>query len=67
MTPARILSNDNKFMTPSELVALSKMPGVVIGGHGYSHIRLDTLSERQVRDELISGKEWIENLIGKGD
>ena len=65
VTPARILSNDNKFMTPSELVALSQMPGVVIGGHGYSHIRLDTLSERQVRDELTSGKEWIENLIGK--
>ena len=38
VTPARILSNDNKFMTPSELVALSQMPGVVIGGHGYSHL-----------------------------
>ena len=54
-----------EFLTPSELRELSMMPGVTIGSHGTTHTRLKELNKRDLRDELISSKHYIEDITGK--
>ena len=53
------------FLTPKELSELSTLPGVSIGSHGKTHKRLTELNKKDLRDELISSKHYIEDIIGK--
>lgn len=62
VTPANVISGGNRYLSETELVALSKLPGVTIGAHGFSHQHLNTLQATEITDELKSSKEWLENL-----
>jgi hypothetical protein len=62
VTPANVISGDNRYLSETELVSLSKLPGVTIGAHGFSHQHLNTLQAAEITDELKSSKEWLENL-----
>ncbi len=63
VTPANVISGDPKYLSIDELSALSKLPGVTIGAHGFSHQHLNSLSPIKIREELKSSKEWLENII----
>ena len=63
VTPANVISGDPKYLSVEELGSLSKLPGVTIGAHGFSHQHLNTLSPIKIKDELKSSKEWLENVI----
>ena len=65
VTPANVISGDNRYLSETELVSLSKLPGVTIGAHGFSHQHLNTLQATEITDELKSSKEWLENLTQK--
>ena len=65
VTPQNVLSGDRKYLTKSQLVELSKMPGVSIGGHGFSHNHLATVSISEAQNELSQSKAWLEDSIGK--
>ena len=60
-----IKSQKSGFLSKSELIELSCMPGASIGSHGVSHIALTQCSDRQLRGELIDSKHYIEDIIGK--
>ena len=62
VTPANVISGDNKYLSEAELVALSKLPGATIGAHGFSHQHLNNLQAAEINEELKSSKEWLENL-----
>ena len=62
VTPANVISGDNKYLSEVELVALSKLPGATIGAHGFSHQHLNNLQAAEINAELKSSKEWLENL-----
>jgi len=62
VTPANVISGDNKYLSEAELVALSKLPGATIGAHGFSHQHLNNLQAAEINAELKSSKEWLENL-----
>jgi peptidoglycan/xylan/chitin deacetylase (PgdA/CDA1 family) len=65
VTPQNVLSGDRKYLTKSQLVELSKLPGVTIGGHGFSHNHLATISISEAQNELNQSKAWLEDSIGK--
>ena len=62
VTPANVISGDNKYLSEAELVALSKLPGATVGAHGFSHQHLNNLQAAEINEELKSSKEWLENL-----
>ena len=62
VTPANVISGDNKYLSEAELVTLSKLPGATIGAHGFSHQHLNNLQAAEINEELKSSKEWLENL-----
>ena len=62
VTPANVISGDNKYLSEAELVALSKLPGATVGAHGFSHQHLNNLRAAEINEELKSSKEWLENL-----
>ena len=62
VTPANVISGDNKYLSETELVSLSKLPGATIGAHGFSHQHLNNLQAAEINEELKSSKEWLENL-----
>lgn len=63
VTPANVISGDDKYLSEAELISLSKMPEATIGAHGFSHQHLSTLNAVQIEHELRSSKDWLENLI----
>jgi peptidoglycan/xylan/chitin deacetylase (PgdA/CDA1 family) len=64
VSPSRIQSNDEKYLTPSELRELSSLPSVSIGAHGMTHIPLTACDDFTLMNELVSSKKYIEDLIG---
>ena len=54
-----------EFLTSGELRELSMMPGVSIGSHGKTHKRLTELNRKDLRDELITSKQYVEDITGK--
>ena len=65
VTPANVISGDGKYLSEAELTTLSKLPGVTIGAHGFSHRHLNSLHETEIIEELTSSKQWLENLTQK--
>ena len=62
VTPANVISGQEKYLSETELVALSQLPGATIGAHGFSHQHLNNLQAAEINEELKSSKEWLENL-----
>jgi peptidoglycan/xylan/chitin deacetylase (PgdA/CDA1 family) len=59
------LKKDARFMSPSQLVELSKFPNVSIGSHGKTHKSLTECSPSEVKKELFDSKAYLEDLLGK--
>ncbi len=53
------------FLSLRELRALASQPGVSIGSHGVSHIRLTECDERRLREELVDSKNFLEDIGGR--
>ena len=51
-------------LTPDQVVHLSEM-GFEIGAHGYHHHYLDRIPAFDVYDEIKSGKERLEQILGR--
>lgn len=62
VTPTNVISGNKRYLSIEELKTLSKLPGVTIGAHGFSHQPLNTLSPNKIKDELKSSKDWLENI-----
>ena len=65
VTSQNITSGDSNYLSQSQLIELSSIPGVTIGGHGHSHAHLAELSSLEVHNELRQSKEWLEQTIQK--
>ncbi len=53
------------FLTPSGLRELAAMPNVRIGAHGATHVALSACDDIQLREELHSSKQYLEEMIGR--
>ena len=51
-------------LTPEQIVQLSEM-GFEIGAHGYHHHYLDRIPASEVYEEIKSGKERLEQILGR--
>jgi peptidoglycan/xylan/chitin deacetylase (PgdA/CDA1 family) len=51
-------------LTPDQIVQLSEM-GFEIGAHGYHHYYLDRIPASEVFGEIKSGKERLEQILGR--
>jgi len=60
-----IKSGNKNFLSAKELRTLSESPYVNIGSHGVSHDPLAECSDKQLKNELVSSKHYIEDIIGK--
>jgi peptidoglycan/xylan/chitin deacetylase (PgdA/CDA1 family) len=60
-----IKNNNNNFLSESELRELSDMPGASIGSHGVTHASLTQCSDKDLKNELLDSKHYIEDVIGK--
>jgi peptidoglycan/xylan/chitin deacetylase (PgdA/CDA1 family) len=55
----------NGFLSPTELKELANLPGVTIGSHGASHCDLTRCGSKKLKEELISSKLYLEDLLGR--
>src|SRR3990172_9834833 len=53
-----------RILTPEQIVQLSEM-GFEIGAHGYHHYYLDRIPASDVYEEIKSGKERLEQILGR--
>jgi peptidoglycan/xylan/chitin deacetylase (PgdA/CDA1 family) len=51
------------YLSPAELRELADLPGVTIGAHGDSHVRLTHCDDRQLRQELVDSRHYLEDLL----
>lgn len=58
--PARNL--EHAVMTPAEIRELSRQ--FEVGSHTYNHVSLTSVSEAQAWTEIITGKQWLEEILG---
>ena len=65
VTSQNITSGNSNYLSQSQLIELSKIPGVTIGSHGHSHTHLAELSSLEIHNELRQSKEWLEQTIQK--
>jgi peptidoglycan/xylan/chitin deacetylase (PgdA/CDA1 family) len=49
-------------LSPPQLAALARLPGIEVGAHAVRHRRLDELDDAEVADELRVSKEQLEDL-----
>ncbi len=52
-------------MSPDELRAYARLPGVTIGAHTMTHPMLGALAAEDQREELIGGKESLQAVLGR--
>ena len=55
----------NAFSRPHELSAIADMDLVEIGGHTVTHPNLALCTEQELRSEILTGKQRLEELLGK--
>jgi len=60
-----IKNNTNDYLNKKELIELSEFPNVTIGSHGKTHTPFTKLSEKQLVEELVSSKKYLEDVLGK--
>lgn len=53
------------YLSRSELRELASQPQVQIGAHGKTHRRLTTLDDDALREELMTSKSCLEDLLGR--
>lgn len=63
LCPAFVESGRPGFLTRRDVLELAAIPGASLGVHGYSHRQLTTLDSRSLKEELISSRQWLEDLI----
>ena len=64
ITTSFVKSGNSIYLNPDDLCKLSKLPGVTIGSHGITHAPLTTLDDNKMRNEIISSKAYLEDLLG---
>lgn len=52
------------FLSPSDIIQLSRVPGATIGAHSRSHCNLTKCGKEELRAELEDSKHYLEDLIG---
>lgn len=57
------INPENSVMSCSEIQTLAQ--GFEVGGHTYGHIRLTSVSQSKAREEILNGKKYIDDLLGK--
>jgi poly-beta-1,6-N-acetyl-D-glucosamine N-deacetylase len=57
--------NSVDYLTKDELVQLSQLPGVTIGSHGATHTPFNRLNNYDLKEELISSKNYLEDICSK--
>ena len=56
-------NSENPVMHRSEILELAR--GFEIGGHTYSHMRLTSVTQSKAREEILNGKHFVDDLLGK--
>jgi peptidoglycan/xylan/chitin deacetylase (PgdA/CDA1 family) len=62
-TAAYVRSGGTTYLSPGELRELASLPGVTVGAHGATHVRLTDCDDARLRDELISSRRYLEDLL----
>ena len=65
VSSARMNGTDRKYLSPTQVVELSNMPGVTIGAHGATHRSLTSLSSSELATELQASKVDLEAVLQK--
>ena len=65
VAPQLILDGDPRYLSIATLKELALLPGVTIGGHGYSHRPLTDLDDQTLTNELRGSRAWLEDIIQK--
>jgi peptidoglycan/xylan/chitin deacetylase (PgdA/CDA1 family) len=52
-------------LSPEQIAALGRLPGVEVGSHGVRHRRLDELDQIELVDEVAGSKRRLEQLISR--
>ncbi len=60
-----VRNGERQFLSASDVRRLAEEYNAVIGSHGATHARLAECSNRQLKDELVSSKSYLEDLLGK--
>jgi peptidoglycan/xylan/chitin deacetylase (PgdA/CDA1 family) len=60
-----IKKNVKDYLSQDELIELSNLPGVTIGSHGLTHTPFTDLSTKELINELVYSKKYLEDKIGK--
>lgn len=60
-----VRANRPGFLSAAELRDLAALPGVHIGAHGASHVRLTECSNAELEHELQSSRQALEDMLGK--
>ena len=53
------------FLCQSSLRALASLPGAQIGSHGANHLPLTKCDHKTLKNELLSSKHFLEDVLGK--
>jgi peptidoglycan/xylan/chitin deacetylase (PgdA/CDA1 family) len=59
----RTNSEGRRVMAPQDLIALAEQ--FEIGGHTKDHTDLTNLDHEQVTEQIIGGKKWLEDVLGR--
>lgn len=52
------------FLSPSAVRELARLPGLQIGAHSANHIPLSRCDDSSLRNELVSSKHYLEDILG---
>jgi len=58
-------SDDSLYLNKNELIQLANISGVTIGSHGKTHSRLTHCSNTELRNELVSSRNYLEDLLDR--
>lgn len=65
VTTAFVESQCSLYLTRAELRELASLPGVAIGSHGATHVRLADCNDRTLWHELSDSRCYLQDLIGR--
>jgi len=65
VTSEFVRNNAKGFLSSAALRDLAALPGARIGAHGASHIALSQCDDQTLRDELVSSRHYLEDVIGR--
>ena len=65
VTSSFIRGGSADYLTPSELRELAALPGVTVGSHGATHVRLAECDDAALRHELADSRRALEDVTGR--